>query len=156
MRIAFITVAALLYIGALQARGALTVLYQANFNSPIPTTVVVFKNDDSYKPFKPVVDGKINKVAGYFLPSLLARFWRIFPDVEVQLHELARDEIEAGLIDGELDLNRRAVGEDHPRLRRGCGRRGGRGVLRRAASGDEECKPEQTISHLQPPRRRAG
>jgi len=37
MRIAFITVAALLYIGALQARGALTVLYQANFNSPTYT-----------------------------------------------------------------------------------------------------------------------
>jgi tetratricopeptide (TPR) repeat protein len=53
-----------------QFRDAFTRLFtKANFNSPIPTTVVVFKNDDSYKPFKPVVDGKIDKVAGYFLPG---------------------------------------------------------------------------------------
>ena len=36
------------------------------FNSPVPTTVVVFKSDSSYKPFKPVVDGKVSEVAGYF------------------------------------------------------------------------------------------
>ncbi len=24
-----------------------------NVNSPVPTTVIVFKNDDSYRPFKP-------------------------------------------------------------------------------------------------------
>ena len=36
------------------------------FTSPIPTTVFVFKSDSSYKPFKPVVDGKISEVAGYF------------------------------------------------------------------------------------------
>ncbi len=53
-----------------QFRDAFTRLFsKANFNSPIPTTVVVFKNDDAYKPFKPVVDGKISKVAGYFLPG---------------------------------------------------------------------------------------
>src|SRR2546423_261703 len=38
----------------------------ANFKSPVPTTVVVFKSDSAYKPFKPVVDGKIENVAGYF------------------------------------------------------------------------------------------
>lgn len=38
----------------------------AKFNSPVPTTVVVFKSHGSYKPFKPVVDGKISEVAGYF------------------------------------------------------------------------------------------
>jgi DNA-binding transcriptional LysR family regulator len=43
-------------------------------------------------------------VAGYFLPPLLSRFWRVFPDVEIHLHELAREEIEAGVIDGKLDL----------------------------------------------------
>jgi predicted Zn-dependent protease len=37
-----------------------------NFNTPVPTTVVVFKNDGAYKPFKPVVDGKVSEVAGYF------------------------------------------------------------------------------------------
>lgn len=36
------------------------------FTSPVPTTVVVFKSDSSYKPFKPVVDGKTLAVAGYF------------------------------------------------------------------------------------------
>lgn len=43
-------------------------------------------------------------VAGYFLPPLLARFWRMFPNVEVRLHELERDEIERGLLSGSLDL----------------------------------------------------
>ena len=35
-------------------------------SSPVPTTVVVFKSDQSYKPFKPVIDGKISEVGGYF------------------------------------------------------------------------------------------
>ena len=53
-----------------QFRDAFTRLFsKANFNSPIPTTVIVFKNDDAYKPFKPVVDGKVDRVAGYFLPG---------------------------------------------------------------------------------------
>ena len=38
----------------------------AKFNTPVPTTVVVFKNDAAYKPFKPVADGKTVEVAGYF------------------------------------------------------------------------------------------
>jgi tetratricopeptide (TPR) repeat protein len=40
-----------------------------NFNTPVPTTVVVFKSDGSYKPFKPVADGKTVAVAGYFQPG---------------------------------------------------------------------------------------
>jgi tetratricopeptide (TPR) repeat protein len=44
-------------------------LANANFNSPVPTTVVVFKSDGSYKPFKPVADGKTVSVAGYFQPG---------------------------------------------------------------------------------------
>ncbi len=36
------------------------------FTSPVPTTVVVFKSDSSYKPFKPVADGKTVSVSGYF------------------------------------------------------------------------------------------
>ncbi len=35
----------------------------------MPTTVVVFKSDGAYKAFKPVVDGKVSEVAGYFQPG---------------------------------------------------------------------------------------
>ena len=35
-------------------------------SSSTPTTVVVFKNNNSFKPYKPVADGKIVEVAGYF------------------------------------------------------------------------------------------
>ena len=53
-----------------QFRDVFTRLFaQVNFNSPVPTTVVVFKSDGSYKPFKPVVDGKVSEVAGYFQPG---------------------------------------------------------------------------------------
>jgi tetratricopeptide (TPR) repeat protein len=53
-----------------QFRDVFTRLFPAaNFKSPVPTTVVVFKSDSSYKPFKPVVDGKIDNVAGYFQPG---------------------------------------------------------------------------------------
>lgn len=40
----------------------------ANLSTPIPTNVIVFKNDSSYKPFKPKrADGRINnEIAGYF------------------------------------------------------------------------------------------
>ncbi len=42
-----------------------------NLTSPIATNVIVFKNDSSYKPFKPKrADGKIDDlVAGYFQPG---------------------------------------------------------------------------------------
>ena len=44
---------------------------QANLNSSIPTNVVVFKSQNSYKPFKPVrADGKADTgVIGYFQPG---------------------------------------------------------------------------------------
>jgi tetratricopeptide (TPR) repeat protein len=47
------------------------ILNKVNFNSPIPTTVIVFKDDKAYNPFKPVrATGKINKnIAGYFMPG---------------------------------------------------------------------------------------
>ncbi len=35
----------------------------------VPTTVVVFKSDESYRPFKPLVAGKPMNVSGYFQPS---------------------------------------------------------------------------------------
>jgi tetratricopeptide (TPR) repeat protein len=50
-----------------QFRDVFTRLFSAvDFSSPVPTTVIVFKSNSSYKPFKPVVDGKISEVAGYF------------------------------------------------------------------------------------------
>src|SRR5215211_7741710 len=50
-----------------QFRDAFTRIFpQVKFNSPVPTTVVVFKSDSTYKPFKPVADGKAVSVAGYF------------------------------------------------------------------------------------------
>ena len=48
-----------------QFREVFTALFpKVRFNSPVPTTVVVFKNDSSYGPFKPKPD-----VAGYFQPG---------------------------------------------------------------------------------------
>lgn len=43
-------------------------------------------------------------VAGYFLPRHYTRFWRSYPRICAELHELPRDDIEAGLKDGSLDL----------------------------------------------------
>ena len=43
---------------------------RVKFSSHTPTTVIVFKSDDAYMPYKPVVDNKISKeVAGYFQPG---------------------------------------------------------------------------------------
>jgi tetratricopeptide (TPR) repeat protein len=39
---------------------------KANLNSPVPITVIVFKNRGSYLPFMPVYQGKVSEVAGYF------------------------------------------------------------------------------------------
>ncbi len=36
---------------------------------PIPTTVMVFKNDGSFRPYKPLYNGKPANLAGYFQPS---------------------------------------------------------------------------------------
>jgi tetratricopeptide (TPR) repeat protein len=39
---------------------------KANLNSPVPITVIVFKNRGSYLPFMPAYQGKVKEVAGYF------------------------------------------------------------------------------------------
>src|SRR5215207_3978089 len=53
-----------------QFREVFTKLFtNVNFNTPVPTTVVVFKNDGAYKPFKPLADGRPVEVAGYFQPG---------------------------------------------------------------------------------------
>ena len=37
-------------------------------DSSIPITVIVFKNDQGYKPFKPIYQGKPAEVSGHFHP----------------------------------------------------------------------------------------
>jgi DNA-binding transcriptional LysR family regulator len=41
---------------------------------------------------------------GYFLPELLARFRASYPDVEIDLQDLDREEIEDAVLRGEIDL----------------------------------------------------
>lgn len=43
-------------------------------------------------------------VAGYFMPRHLARFRRSYPGISLELHEVPRARIEAGLVAGEYDL----------------------------------------------------
>jgi DNA-binding transcriptional LysR family regulator len=43
-------------------------------------------------------------VLGYFLPELMARFRANYPSVDLQLVDLARPDIEAAVLDGEVDL----------------------------------------------------
>jgi tetratricopeptide (TPR) repeat protein len=49
---------------------------KVNFNSPVPTTVIVFKDAASYNPYKPLKkDGQTDKaIAGYFLAADDANF----------------------------------------------------------------------------------
>ena len=44
-------------------------LFNLPLQRPIPTTVIVFKHDASFKPYKPLYNGKPANVAGYFQPS---------------------------------------------------------------------------------------
>ncbi|MGK9063760.1 LysR family transcriptional regulator [Stutzerimonas chloritidismutans] len=48
--------------------------------------------------------GATYTVLGYFLPNLLARFKRSYPQVEIDLVDMPRDSIEEGVESGELDL----------------------------------------------------
>ena len=41
---------------------------------------------------------------GYFLPELLARFRASYPDVEIDLYDLDRENIEAAVLNGDVDL----------------------------------------------------
>lgn len=43
-------------------------------------------------------------VLGYFLPPLLARFRANYPDVELDLHDMNREAIEAGVAAGDIEL----------------------------------------------------
>src|SRR2546425_4610574 len=44
-------------------------IIQTPVKASIPVTVVVFKSDGSFKPFKPLYNGKPANVAGYFVPA---------------------------------------------------------------------------------------
>lgn len=66
------------------------------------------------------VDGTVDvavsyTVAGYFMPSLLSRFWRAFPSITVRLHENERDAIEFGLVNGRVDVAVMLVSNLHDR-----------------------------------------
>ncbi|HYN85027.1 MAG TPA: tetratricopeptide repeat protein [Pyrinomonadaceae bacterium] len=53
-----------------QFRDVFTRIFPAvRFQNPVPTTVVVFKSDGAFKPYKPLVDGKTSDLAGYFQPG---------------------------------------------------------------------------------------
>ncbi len=52
-----------------QFRYVFSQLIKSSNPSPLPITVVVFKNDGSYKPFKPLYNGKPANIAGYFQRS---------------------------------------------------------------------------------------
>ncbi|MDE0309052.1 MAG: LysR substrate-binding domain-containing protein [Acidiferrobacterales bacterium] len=43
-------------------------------------------------------------VSGYFIPQILTRFSRSFPEVVVQMHEWHRDDIESKIANGEIDI----------------------------------------------------
>lgn len=49
-----------------QFRFVFSKLYNTRADSAVPVTVVVFKNDSSFKPFKPLYGGKPANIAGYF------------------------------------------------------------------------------------------
>ncbi|TWI52683.1 DNA-binding transcriptional LysR family regulator [Pseudomonas duriflava] len=48
--------------------------------------------------------GATYAVLGYFLPSLLARFKRSYPQIEIDLMDMDRPSIEAAVLEGHLDL----------------------------------------------------
>lgn len=41
----------------------------AQLSRAVPTTVIVFKDDEAFKPFSPIYEGRLTDVAGYFQPG---------------------------------------------------------------------------------------
>jgi tetratricopeptide (TPR) repeat protein len=52
-----------------QFRFVFSKIYNTQGTSSVPVTVIVFKSDSSFKPFKPLYDGKPANIAGYFQRS---------------------------------------------------------------------------------------
>lgn len=48
--------------------------------------------------------GATYTVLGYFLPNLLARFKRSYPDVDLELYDMDREQIEERVLTGDVDL----------------------------------------------------
>ncbi|WP_426149552.1 LysR family transcriptional regulator [Pseudomonas sp. DC3000-4b1] len=55
-------------------------------------------------------------VLGYYLPNLLARFKRSYPSVEVDLVEMDRVSLEAGMLDGSIELGLTLISNLDPAL----------------------------------------
>ncbi|HEY0545096.1 MAG TPA: tetratricopeptide repeat protein [Pyrinomonadaceae bacterium] len=53
-----------------QYRSLLALLFNRDaVAQTVPTTVIVFKNDDAFKPFRPLYQGRVTDVAGFFQPG---------------------------------------------------------------------------------------
>ncbi len=66
--------------------------------SSVGTTVVVFKDDASFKPYKPLYEGKPANISGYFQPGSDANYISLTADTETSqviyhefIHSLTRD-----------------------------------------------------------------
>ena len=62
------------------------------------TTVIVFKDDASFKPFKPLYEGKPSNISGYFQPGSDVNFIALDGDIDTPtiiyhefVHSLTRD-----------------------------------------------------------------
>src|SRR5215470_19241139 len=49
-----------------QFRYVISKLFNTQTVSPVPITVIAFKSDSSFKPYKPIYNGKPGNVAGFF------------------------------------------------------------------------------------------
>jgi tetratricopeptide (TPR) repeat protein len=84
---------------------------RANMASITPTTVVVFKSDSSYTPFKPLYNGKPQAVAGYFQPGTDVNYITLTPERQeerpfaVIFHEYSHQIINNNLSDPPLWFN---------------------------------------------------
>src|ERR1700730_5400134 len=71
-------------------------------NSPLPTTVFVFKNDASFEPYKPLYQGKPMYIAGFYQPTTNGNFiaisagWNIDARPRVY-HEFLHDFLDKNL-----------------------------------------------------------
>jgi len=78
--------------------GFATIFPAVKNQSPIGTTIVVFKDDGSFKPFKPLYEGKPANIAGYFQSSRDVNFIALTGDVRTPriiyheyVHALTKD-----------------------------------------------------------------
>ncbi len=85
---------------------------KARIETPVPTTVIIFKSDSSFRPFKPQYKGKTrDNVAGYFLPGSDINYIALTTELrgqspyEVIFHEYEHFIVENNLIRAPLWLN---------------------------------------------------